>query len=188
VNALTNKFYFNDGTSDLVITLANSNYDIDGLIYALQTALNAAGSALTFTVTYSNETLKTTITGSGSFTISAGVNSVYTLLGFVAPATGTALVGTNAINLSAPTYIILNIDGFSTGAISTNDYDHGSFVCFAENNGSDILTFNAGKYNLQKIYSTNDNIQNLHVRLSTYGGASVDLNGLHWSALLRLNY
>ncbi len=84
---------------------------------------------------------------------------------------------------------MIRVDGLSTSSTkSSNPYDYATFVCSTIGNNSDILTWTAGTFYEQKVYCFNDNVSQLRVSLRDYNNKMIDLNGSHWSALLKLNY
>lgn len=191
VNSSNNTIYFNDGSARSVV-LPPSNYDVYALIAAIKVAMESV-SALTFTVTYSDQTLKITVTGSLAFSFTFGTNTSYSaskIIGFNNANTSSSVTqtGNNAINLSIPLYIMIKVDGFSSSIKSSNPYDNATFVVSTVGNNSDILTWTPGSFYQQRVLSFNDNVSDLRVVLRDYNNTQIDLNGGHWSMLLRLIY
>ena len=189
VAGINDKIYINDGTP-YTATLTAGNYDYITICTEIDRALDATASALTFTSEYSHITFRITITGSSAFIIAAGATSVYQIIGFDNVTTSSSItqVGGNAINLSVPTYIGINLDCLGTSTISSNQYSNNTFTVFCQDVSSDIFTWNSNAYNTQKVLCTNDNIYNINVRLRTWGNVVPAFNGSDWSMLLKLHY
>jgi hypothetical protein len=80
-----NTLTFNDGVGNFTATIGTpSTFAGNDIATALQTGLNAAGSAVTFTVTYSGSTGLFTIAATGNFTLLFATtnNWIYKILGF----------------------------------------------------------------------------------------------------------
>jgi hypothetical protein len=121
INANNNTFTLTDTTplTNAVITIPIGNYNTTTLISTLTTQLNAAGSAGTYSVTYSGTTGLFTFvkTGAATFTFTFGVagdlgatNPRFNM-GFAAGANTTAsntLTAPNVANVSGPNYLYLN--------------------------------------------------------------------------------
>lgn len=191
VNENNNKIYFNDGT-DKIATLTPGNYDITDFLAELKTEMDSV-STITFTPTYSNISMKITITGDSAFTLTFGTNTTNSsskILGFpdVDTSSSVTQVGTNTINLSVPLYINICIDGFSSSIKSSNHFDNATFCCHTFGNGSDVFTWNSSNSYEQIIPCTDDNIQSIHVIIKDYNNQLLELNGGNWSMLLKINY
>ena len=191
VNSTNNTLYFNDGLVDRIVTLPPSNYDVYSLIAAVDLAMNSV-SAVVFVTSYTNELMKITVTGLSTFSFTFGtntLNSAAKILGFRNENTVSALAhqGNNVINLSIPLYILIKVDGFSSALKASNPFDKSTFVVSTVGNNSDILTWTAGSFYKQKVKCFNNNVTNLHVTLRDYYNQSIDLNGSHYSMLLKLN-
>jgi len=121
VTTLNNKLYFNDGALR-TITIPSSNYDYLTICTVIEDLMNASGTALTFAALYDQTTLKITITGSGAYTLVTGASTVYKIIGFqnVTTSSATTQLGSYAINLATPSYIMIAIDGFGTNMVSSN--------------------------------------------------------------------
>lgn len=194
---INDKVVFNDGTQ-YTATIAAGNYVITDLIVALQTALNATASALVFTVTYSDITLKVTIAAGSAFTILFGSSGVmYRELGFTAATTGSATsqTGTNVVNLSLPHYLFINVLEFGEDYITCGGgSDCPTFVVMINSGRDDLIDFSEQTHhkNVLHIGHNLKNITRLTIRLSMANTARdtpaepVDLNGSEFAMILRL--
>jgi hypothetical protein len=190
VNSSNNVIYFNDSVARTA-TLTPSNYDVYSLIAAIDVAMNASPSALTFVTTYSDELMKITVTGSAAFTFTFGTNttnSAATIMGFNNADTASAIAqtGPNVINLSIPLYIYIRVEGFAAPVRSSNPYDNATFCVSTIGNNSDVLTWTPGTFYQQKVTSYNHNVTEVRVTLRSYNNNAIDLNGSNWSMLLKL--
>ncbi len=191
INSRNNVIYFNDGSARS-FAIPPGNYTMTNLLVMIKAVMEAV-STITFTVTFSDITMKITIAGDSPFSLDFGTNttnSIAKVLGFLeidTPA-GASLTGVYVMNLSIPLYINICIDGFSSSIKSSNKNDNATFSCSTIGNNSDILTWTAGTFYQQKVYCTDDNIQNLHVTIRDYNNQMIQLNGCNWSMLLKINY
>jgi len=127
INSTNNEFQLTVGASTYNVILAVGNYNSTTLTTELQAALNAAGSALTFTVVFSGmnsspNTGKFTVTATGAFTLQFGANTsdpgIFNprfWLGFnggtisSTSVSGTqTVVAPNVANIAGPNYLYLN--------------------------------------------------------------------------------
>lgn len=189
INSKNNVVYFNDGI-DRTFTMTPGNYSVYDLIDALQTDFNTVSSG--YLVTYSDISMKITITGTIPFQLTFGTNTTNTMayiLGFNNVNTTTALVhvSNNCINLSLPLYLCCDIDEFSSNSKSTND-STSVFVFPNKVNGGDLLSFSELTDYKQCAVISEPNVQNLNVRFSFPGNYDLDLNGNDWQMVLRLHY
>lgn len=102
------KVYINDG-SDKTITLDKGRYDGDSIATELQSKLNSSSSG--FTVTFSDKTLKMTISRTSSYVLKTGTttDSAWTVLGFDTDAdksSSTSNTSDNIVKLASKYYYI----------------------------------------------------------------------------------
>lgn len=192
INATNNSIYFFD-VSQKNFSIPPGNYSITDLLTTLKSLFNST-SPYGFTVTYSDISMKITITASlSSFQMSFGsytTNSSAYILGFSDDNTTLALSHTSdfSIDLSLPLYIYCSIDEFSTNIKSTNNFDNATFVFPNKVNSSDILLFSKQTDYEQRSKVTEVNMQALRVRWTIHGNSTLDINNNDWSLILGLHY
>ena len=70
VNEFNNTIVYNEGSSDITITIQPGHYEIDDFILEVATQMTAnSGAAITYTATRNATTEKITITGSSNFSL-----------------------------------------------------------------------------------------------------------------------
>lgn len=182
-----NIIQFNEGGGVLNAIIPDGNYTISDLQTEIKTQMEAVG-ALTYTVTYSNITMKLTILGSGAFELlnSNTTNKLYVMLGYDAVDTGSAVSHTsvNVVNLANPRYIKIRIRELGISSKWT-DKDTATFIINLEEN--------RGSYNLNTINNyyqqctiSNCNITDMHVRLFDEDDRLLNLNNGEWYMVLRI--
>lgn len=191
VNSSNNMIYFNDSTNKSV-AIPPSNYNIITFCDIIKTTMESV-SSLTFTVTFSETTLKINVAASGFFYFTFGTNKLNAanyIMGYLPIDTPASdqLFAPNSINLSIPLYFLIKIDSFSTNTKSSNPYDNSTFTVFTKGNNSDVLTWNTNEFYQQTLICHDDNIQTINVTLTDYGNKLLDLNNANWAMLLKLNY
>ena len=195
VRSTNNKFDFDDGTVRAV-TITASNYTASTLATALQTGLNASGTGLTFTVTYSTSTYKYTIAATGAFSMPflTGVNAATTIalvLGFTATdhASSASQVSDNVADLIGDHYVYLkctSITGVNEGIISSNATDTGILARIPVNgNSGDVIIYTAQKERPTLIYNGTA-VSTLAFTLTYRNNTTIDNNGMKISFKLGL--
>lgn len=127
INSSNNTFTLTDTTplTNVVITIPAGNYNTTTLMSTLTTQLNAAGSAGTYSITYSGTTglFSFVKTGAATFTFTFGATGDLGAtnprfnLGFAAGAnttTSNTLTGPNVANVSGSNYLYLNSRTFGS--------------------------------------------------------------------------
>lgn len=191
INSTNNRVNFSDGAQKNFI-IPSGNYSVSDLVDSLVTLFNSV-SAIGFTVTYSNVSMKLTITASANFSLLFGTyttsSSAY-ILGFADDNTTSALshVSDFCIDLSLPLYIYCTVDEFSTNIKSTNNFDNATFVFANKVNSSDVLLFSKQTDYEQRSKVTEVNMQSLRVRWTIHGNSILDINNNDWSIILGLHY
>lgn len=184
VNANNNKFYFNDGT-DQVITLTTGTYTINTLCLALQTALNAL-SALTFAVSFSSITYLVTISADSAFTIdNTQSSSIGTDLGLaesVLVSTADTIVGTHQIQFSAlPMNYYISISGANDEIQLTNGNCFTFVVPITKS--TQEQNYYEPSPNFCQTTSFSNECRNLKVRLLDHEGREIDMQNDYWLIL-----
>lgn len=106
INAYNQKIFFDEGAGTLTATLTSSNYTGTQFAAEIQTQLNAAGVD-TYTVVYSLQTKKLTITSTGTFTFVVGALSAFENMGYseLNFATAASAVSDFPINIAGTQYV-----------------------------------------------------------------------------------
>lgn len=180
INSYCNVLYFDDGTPRSV-TITPSNYSASTLATAIQTALNASGSSITFTVTQSSATNKMTIAGDSAFTLKFGTNTTNSIakrIGFIDADTSSALshVGTNVIDIAYPRMVFVDINQRPNVASSGNGT--GTMVFPIESSSSDLSIFKSESSFEMYIDFELTNI--IECKIRDDDNKPLDLNGADW--------
>lgn len=190
ISLLNNVIYFNDGAPQ-VAQIPPGNYDITDFLIVLKNTLESV-SALTYTITYDNISLKITVSATGPFSFSFAtlLNSAANIMGFdnVNTAPAASIQAPNIVNLSLPLYFYIQVDEFSTNIKSSNNFDNGSFCVMNNTNVSDIINFTVNSFYPQKVRVSENNIQTLNVVFKNHNNIIMDLNGADWAMMLKMNY
>lgn len=165
IDSRNNKFYFNEtstSSTTRTATITTGYYTSSTILTALKTALDSAGSANTYTITYSSTTNKITITSSTeNFRVISGINNIYYELGIDSAdlsVFATIFTPTNQIDLSGVKLINIVSNYFGNLKMAGSNYRMlGSIVC-EEESGS-ISTFE--NMDNEYIKTTVDEIQNI---------------------------
>jgi hypothetical protein len=189
INSTNNRVFFNDGVNR-DFTIATGNYSSYDFLTELENQFNNVSSG--YTVTYSDISMKITITNVVVFSLLFGTNTTNTsayILGFNNVDTPflPSHISNNCINFSLPLYMCCIIDQFSTSVKATDDTPC-TFVFMNNVNCGDILCYNEATDYKQCANIYESNIQSLHVRFTVPGGETLDINNADWMMLLRLCY
>lgn len=189
INSTNNRVYFNDGVNRN-FTLTSGNYSIYDFLTELETRFNSVSA--NYVVSYSDVSMKITITGLIPFRLLFATNTTNTsayIMGFNNTDGVLALSQTsnNCIDLSLPLYICCEITEFNSNAKSTND-SSSTFVFSNKVNCGDVLTYCEKTDYKQCAPITESNIQNLHMKFTIPGNYPLDINNADWMMILRLHY
>lgn len=193
INTNNNMLYIKDNVgASQSIAIPPSNYDINSLVAILKQSLESITS-LTFTVSFSDTTMKLKISATDSFRLMFGtskINSIANILGFyeIDTVASDEIEAPSVLNLSVPLYINIMISDCENSIKSSNCYDLASFSCDTIGNNSDVLTWTQNCYNEQIVKCYKDNIQSFNVSLRTYDNKFYDINNSNWTMLLKLHY
>ena len=190
INSMNNVVYFNDG-GDKTFSVDPGNYSAYDYIIALEAGFNSVSSD--FTVTYSDISMRLTISALTPFSLTFGTNitnsSAY-IMGFNYVDTGSSTIqrSHNAIDLSLPLFLYCRIDEFATNVKSTDRVTNATF-CFSNKvNGTDLLSYSENTDWKQCSFIREVNIQALHVRFVFHNNVQCDIQNNDWTMLLRLHY
>jgi hypothetical protein len=190
INTSNNAVYFFNG-SNLTFYITPGNYSVYDLIATLEAGFNSVSAG--YTVTYSNVSMKITITCTSNWYFTYGTynnrSSAY-ILGFneVNGVSQLAHTSDNAIDLSLPLNIYCNIAEFNSNVKSSLTGDMATFVFPNSVNGSDVLNFNENCEYKQFSKINEANCQGMAIRFFTRGGTTLDINNNDWTMTLRLHY
>jgi len=183
INSTNNIIYVNGNPVGIPI----GSYNTSNLPSTIQTALNGAGLGIIFTVTYSDTTLKLTISGSVAFSITAGANSINDLIGFLPAGPLLSITGTDILDLSGEQYYYLIIDVFNNNIKSSNIKDYGAYVIPSSVSSGGISQFRMNT-DYPAIETTTSNINKMNIAIKTYNGRYVDFNGADIVLIFEINY
>lgn len=187
VTASNNSITFQESLGVAVTaSVAAGNYSATSFISALGTAMTAVSpNAQTYTVTYSSNTNKITISSTGTFqVISATMSAVIGINPSTLPtALATTYTPTLGINLSGPTRIFIHCN-------RTND----TYVQGSRSGVILPLIVNAGPYEVITAGPNHDwghtlggdSISSISLSLRDQAGNLIDMNGGEWSITLEI--
>ena len=189
IDSTNNNVFFNDG-SNRTFTITPGNYSIYDLLPELQSKFNTVSA--NYTVTYSDVSMRITITGLLPFRFLFATNLTNTsayILGFNNTDGVLALSQTsdNSIDLSLPLFVCCDVTQFDTNVKSTDDTSS-TFIFPNKVNGGDILSFSEMTDFKQCSRVIEPNIQNLCIRFSFPGNRNFSINNVDWMMALRLHY
>jgi hypothetical protein len=184
ITAANNVFYYN-ATS---VTVPPGAYSAASLMTALNALLTGPG----IVVSFSNVTLKTTLTSGVIVTYPFGTNtanSITSVLGFTAVdlAGNTVYTSTQGINLTGKLSMYINVRGFSNGSTTTGNLGYFTFKVPLVSEGAitgDYIVWRANDYYGSKVIIPAQSITTLHIDLMYSDGTAVDMLGYDWSMLL----
>ena len=183
INSTNNIIYVNGNP----VVIPIGSYNTSNLPSTIQTALNGAGLGIVFTVTYSDITLKLTISGSVAFSITTGANTINDLIGFLPAGPLLSITGTNILDLSGDQYYYLIIDVFNNDIKSSNIRDYGAYVIPSNVSSGGISQFRMNT-DYPAIETTTSNINKMNIAIKTYNGRYVDFNGADIVLIFEINY
>lgn len=178
IRAGCNTFVFNNYTA----TIDSGNYTGSTLATALQTALTAVGSGITFTVSYTSLTNKINVASSSSITIGTSV-CTNSILGFTAGQSGASITATNELNINHDMYLSLFIPSFGNGFETNRPLTFK--IPLQEGYGAINYYVSKSQFSQPKINMASlQNFKSLTFELRDHFGNLVDNQGLPWSAIL----
>lgn len=191
-NSTNNVITFNEGGSDLTATITPGNYTETQLAAEIKTQMEAAG-ALTYTVTYSDITLKLTIAATGAFSLNwaNSTSLAYKLLGWNNANTSSSAtqVAPNALNIAGTNSIYISIRNWVQRNI-TSSLGSFSFKVPVNTSSGDIIfyTNNSGLH--QPIYSQNVGFSERDLQVTIYDDNFniIDTNGVDYTMSLRFTF
>lgn len=188
VNSYNNQITFIDNLSVThTITIPNGSYNINNLLTAIQTALNAA-SALVFTLTYNSTTFKLTISTTDNFQLlfGSGLNQLNYLLGFSSIDLNGANSYTSDLCVSLSfNYIVIKIDEIGrTAYYSTNKRDEKTFIIPINEPSGSYVEYDHKQYFYQCADTRGKVLSQLNISLFSPGGNPLNLNGSDWYMIL----
>lgn len=198
VNSTNDIIPFTDTSGTYHGTIAYGYYDTTTIAAAIQNAMNASGTTVTYSISYSSTTNQITISPTNvsfslNFASSPGYNSNY-IMGFPPvniSATGTTLTSTSVIDLSLPRVLLIDLGPTVSKKVQTSALTSSStfIVPISQiNQGVSLFTENQYFDEQNQIISLGSQ---LNVRLKQYvnpsvGEADYNLNYCEWSLQLKL--
>jgi hypothetical protein len=163
--------------------VSEGQYTLPSLLTALASALNSAGSNVTFSFTTSTNLLKVTIIASDLVII--GNTPLSRSLGFVEGQEGSSIVGTNAYSIVDP-YVFIRFNNLHTNMAG---HIHGHFRIPITQDAGYMEFFNAVTSSEQHFDLTGvPSVSQLQVSLVDQHGNDLSLNGVEFSFLIRIDH
>lgn len=189
VNDTNNQMSFNEGASDIAITLPNGFYDGSAFPVMLKTVMDNAGTQI-YTVTLSPVSNKITIEAVGAFQLlfsgndstSAG-GGAQTLIGFSSTDTAMAVSHTapNMVNLSPVHTINISIEDIST--VSQRNLQGTSFIIPIPAGSLNYINYISGD-NFEQVVTFHSSKRIISVVFRDDRNNVIDLNGIDWMILM----
>jgi hypothetical protein len=188
INSTNNTIRVTVGASTESATVPNGNYNSATICTALVSAMSTL-SGNPYTVTYSQSTMKLTISSASTFKIlSTGTNNICKNLGFVADsATAMSNTGDSAINLSGWDYFVIKstvltqyqvVPNKTANALSNNTI----LYTVPINGGPTDIIIDTPSVSIPIRLGYKQSFQsNIDFQLEDDQGNSVSLNGRDWS-------
>jgi len=205
INLSNNNLTFSVSSTTYDIQIPIGNYDINTLATALQNAMNAAGSGLSFTVSVISLTNKINISSTSNFELlfNGGTelynqteraiykeNSIGKILGFSPTDLSGALTYTSdkQYNLHGPTYILLHISEFNNiDGLKSSVQDAFAKIPLDTSHNEYKFFKNSNDYCVETVFSPPlAKLSQLNVRFLNYDGSFYDFGGLEHSFLIKL--
>ena len=183
VKSTNNILYINT----IPVIIPQGAYNITSLVTSLQNVLNAAGFGILFTITYSDITLKLTISATGPFSVTDGINSINALLGFQISGPSNSKTGSNIVNLAGDIYYYLCIDVFNNQIKSSNSKDYGAYVIPTQVASGGITQFRINT-DFPILETTTQNINKINISVKGYDGSYIDFNGADLVLIFEVHY
>lgn len=192
IDSNTNVLRFSDNITTRSAQVVVGYYNANTIASAVQTALNAAGSSLTFTVQYNNVTSKLTISANGNFILFDSVtdpqSTICKILGIVATnSLANSVTCARPINLAYNSLgFLLSIVESKTNSINVSD-KAGTFQFYfpCQVNYGEVITLQ--DYHANKIIKL-ENTSKLTVNVKNTHGKVLDMNNGGWQLTLRKIY
>lgn len=183
INSTNNILYINGNP----IAIPIGSYNTSNLPSTIETALNAAGLGIIFIVTFSDITLKLTISGTIAFTIGSGINSINDIIGFSPSGPLVSITGTNIVNLSGNQYYYLIIDICNNNIKASNFKDYGAYIIPSNVSSGGISQFRINT-DYPILETTTSNINRMSITIKSYDNQYVDFNGADIVLIFEINY
>lgn len=186
INAYNNSLTFNDG-ADRTVTVTAGAYTGSALASALQTAMNASGTALTFAVSIGSTSNKMTISAGSAFVLKFATfttNSIAKYIGFNASDTSSATsqVGSNVVDLAYPRMCFVEINNIHNVVSTTGVM--GSLVFPIVANSTDASQYISNSV-CPMYVEFPTKVSTLQVKLRDDRNQPLNLNGSDWWLTLR---
>jgi len=192
ITAANNMVYWNRGGA-LSAPIPPGAYSITALIAMLGAVMQATDGAAVYTVSYSETTMKLTITSTLAFSLSADnlTNAVWSVLGWggQTAATPSALSHTavNVVRLDTPNNLLINLGEWCPSFLASTANIRSCFVVSLDHDSQyvsqhkQLSTFDNGSN-----YTARNGLATMEVLLTDTDGRRVDLNGAEWVMILRV--
>lgn len=207
INSYNNTIIFNEGGSDITVSIESGNYTISTLLSTIKSAMDTAGS---LTYTLSNNTLnnKITISATGTFSLlfDGGEenyydgetrtiypeNSIAPVLGFSrSDYTGlSSYTGENMYNLLGENYVLLyikDLENLKGSVVSNVIHDNFCKIQLNVDNTTFKYYTEEADYISKKLYNpVLAKLDRLTIKFYTYNGDLYDFNGLEHTLQFRI--
>ena len=165
-------------------TVADGNYSLTSLLSAAQTALNASGSGLTFTLT-TNSSNFTVLTATTAVTVVPTTTwDLARVFGFTSSATGTSITSASVYNLNSDLYVAVVFDNLTTSNLTS--YPQRTFKLPVSVSFGTTYYYSENSWFCQEVVC-NDNVDRLNMRVIDRFGNQLDNQGVNWSFLLEFD-
>lgn len=191
INASNNIVYWNRG-GPLAVAIPPGAYSVTAFMLTLGTLMDAADGVESYSVGYSETTMKLSITCTAPFSLTCATttNAAWVPMGWGgAASTGAAVthVAPKVIRLDFPNYLCINVGEWAPASLATTANVRSNFIISIQQNSQYVSFSNQlATFDNSSAYSARNGLSRMEVRLTDPSGNSVDLNGAEWTMVIEL--
>ena len=193
VTSANNTLYWTRGGARTA-SLSPGAYDYDTLADALKTAMDTADGTETYTISFSDITMKVTISCTAAFSLicTNTTSAMWYIIGFTTLADtplATSQTANGVLRLDFPAYLLISVKELCITPTATTANTRASYAVSMSGNSQYVEVFNVNNnYENPSGYTSLSNLSSLSITLRQPDGSRADLNGGDWSMLLGLDF
>lgn len=200
INGLNNQIDFNDGVSNLTLSISpDGAYNINDLLNLISsgmTALSVGHGNLTFGASFNQDTMKTTLSANGNFSLlwNSGTNNLINcrnLLGFIKLDLSGAMsyISQGTINLVFTQNLFISCNQLKIPNQTTNTNQINTFIIPVNvNSGSQINYLDNQFFNQVINYNPPTIIYSLDINLLSDNNQILNINSQEWNMTLQFYF
>ena len=194
IDSSNNVVYWDRGGA-LMATLPPGAYSITSLMVMLGSLMSAADGAFSYTIAYSETTMKLTISTTAAFSLSVDNQdfALWTVLGWGGQTAPTAAALSHTapavVRLDFPNQLLINLGEWCPANLASTANIRSNFVVCMDHDSQYVMTHKQlTSFDNGADYTTRNGLTTMQVALTDPDGLLVDLNGSEWSMVLRVFY